>query len=762
MTSRWAHWSRGTEEKKGFSSFLAEQESPADMAERMGLQSDGSGGYIDPSTGEVVARTVNNELVFYDPQGGSISAQSGGAQLTQSQPSWVDPVTGQLTVPPGQPESPEEVSAIPPPVPAQAPAGYNAFMNSKKKEMYAAQATPEQEAIDGIQQEVDPQLGMQPEMPMGEETKTLKKMFEDLPQRPVQPDQPTDTAPKPVVAQSIARGNTAAAPKVVKDTDGDGDVDIDDLRNTARKSWKNWTTARITDQNRVEKNLEPAIKALNGEGVNPQHRNRIMHSLMNAYRYEGRDNEASSDLNKAEFHALRDNKKRILEAYGGEGSDGSAHNLDAIRNYQKEINAQDIDDGLIDASFNAMSPLQQKIFKGGDMSARQGYGKYLRQSGLGGYTGLPLDYNTMQMEHFIDHTQARDIVAKAKAEGRDMTPEEQELHDFIIGEDNQFWSRQAPNEQKSSRTPAAFFDERVNPLEAMGDDFFDYRELTIDPARLDLKGKEKEMIGHLIEEDEDGNKSLSQMDMDQFGSHADAVNEVYSSRKGDLLKGLTEAFDKKSLMGLGPKAFDKRIADEASDITEDDRSQYDMLRNLQSKIKGYNPDFAYRVMQGLGLPTGFIQSERTRTTPVSPAFYQAIANQLPGKNPQEQREFLEKVQEYTKGANSFANSQRGQGLKDADIRKALYQNLFTEGKNNGILSDEIMQMNPDLMKIAAKYMSQNESLQDMMNVEEEDHFDIEDILDVIKELGLMDRFKANKNRKGKGLKFESFRARIEE
>ena len=366
------------------------------------------------------------------------------------------------------------------------------------------------------------------------------------------------------------------------------------------------------------------------------------------------------------------------------------------------------------------------------------------------------------MEHFIDHTQARDIVAKAKAEGRDMTPEEQELHDFIIGEDNQFWSRQAPNEQKSSRTPAAFFDERVNPLEAMGDDFFDYRELTIDPARLDLKGKEKEMIGHLIEEDEDGNKSLSQMDMDQFGSHSDAVNEVYSSRKKDLLKGLTEAFDKKSLMGLGPKAFDKRIADESSDINEDDRSQYDMLRNLQSKIKGYNPDFAYRVMQGLGLPTGFIQSERTRTTPVSPAFYQAIANQLPGKSSEEQREFLEKVQEYTKGANSFANSQRGQGMKDADIRKALYQNLFTEGKNNGILSDEIMQQNPDLMKIAAKYMSQNESLQDMMNVEEEDHFEIEDILEIIKELGLMDRFKANKNRKGKGLKFESFRARIEE
>ena len=112
MTSRWAHWSSGTEEKRGFSNFLAEQETPAQMAKRMGLQSDGSGGYIDPNTGEVVARTVNNELVFYDPMGGAISAQSDGAALTQAQPSWRDPVTGELTVPPGQPESPEEQEVL--------------------------------------------------------------------------------------------------------------------------------------------------------------------------------------------------------------------------------------------------------------------------------------------------------------------------------------------------------------------------------------------------------------------------------------------------------------------------------------------------------------------------------------------------------------------------------------------------------------------------------------------------------------------------
>ena len=193
MTSRWAHWSRGEyEDKKGFTSFLTEQETPADMARRMGLQSDGSGGYVDPSTGQVVARTVNNELIFYDPQGGAISAQSDGAQLTQAQPSWRDPVTGELTVPPGKPESPEEVNAIPDAVPAQAPPGYNAFMNMKKKEMYAAQTDPLQAVEDEVQQDVDPDLGfpveedVKPEQP----TNTYKNLANKMANQPVEKPAP--------------------------------------------------------------------------------------------------------------------------------------------------------------------------------------------------------------------------------------------------------------------------------------------------------------------------------------------------------------------------------------------------------------------------------------------------------------------------------------------------------------------------------------------------------------------------------------------
>lgn len=115
---------------------------PAERARQLGLQSDGSGGYIDPQTGETVAKTVNNELVFYNNNratGGAISDSSGGAKLTQAAPSWSDPMTGMVMVPPGRPESPEEQGAVPDPTPALAPTGYNDFVNNMKISMYQGQ-----------------------------------------------------------------------------------------------------------------------------------------------------------------------------------------------------------------------------------------------------------------------------------------------------------------------------------------------------------------------------------------------------------------------------------------------------------------------------------------------------------------------------------------------------------------------------------------------------------------------------------------------
>tara|TARA_R110002050_G_scaffold7440_2_gene28804 strand:+ start:4093 stop:5784 length:1692 start_codon:yes stop_codon:yes gene_type:complete len=157
--SRWANWSRGTEYKVGFGSFMKEAidsgnpsgtgtVSPAERARQLGLQSDGSGGYTDES-GNIVARTVNNELVFYDHRGatgGVVSDGEGGQQLANAQPSWSDPKTGMLTTPPAQPESPEEMSAVPDATPSVAPSGYSEFMKKKKQLAYAEPEEQDQPA----------------------------------------------------------------------------------------------------------------------------------------------------------------------------------------------------------------------------------------------------------------------------------------------------------------------------------------------------------------------------------------------------------------------------------------------------------------------------------------------------------------------------------------------------------------------------------------------------------------------------------------
>ena len=142
------------------------------------------------------------------------------------------------------------------------------------------------------------------------------------------------------------------------------------------------------------------MDALNHESVDPKLRDRLMHTMLNSMRYEGRNNEASSDLTKTEFQLLQENRDKITRAYGGEGSDGSAHNFDAIRQYQSEINDGDLDEKLLKQAFDALPPSRQKIFKGGDMSAFQGFKKFISQRGKGGYTGMDLDMDTMQMEHF--------------------------------------------------------------------------------------------------------------------------------------------------------------------------------------------------------------------------------------------------------------------------------------------------------------------------------------------------------------------------
>lgn len=175
--SRWSNWSTGSSKSKlGFSSFLSEaavdqpggnptgpgsDETPAQKAERLGLISDGHGSYMDPQTNEIVARTVNGELVFYDggPGGGAASDGEGGANASGAvgtssvgAPTYRDVTTGMVTPIPATPESPKERAAVPDHIPATAPAKYDDFIKQQKAAMSAAErmAAAQDAAMDDL------------------------------------------------------------------------------------------------------------------------------------------------------------------------------------------------------------------------------------------------------------------------------------------------------------------------------------------------------------------------------------------------------------------------------------------------------------------------------------------------------------------------------------------------------------------------------------------------------------------------------------
>ena len=812
--SHWAHWSRGTEEKgKSFASFLKEDlpntgnpsaaMGPAERAASLGLQSNGKGGYIDPNTGQVVARTVNNELIFYDSNratGGAIADGDGGAALTQAQPSWADPLTGMLTTPPSKAETPSEIAAIPDPTPATAPFGYNAFMKRKKMAAYQQNAvdpqpsrvTPdEMEQGDADQQQAFAAEEALQEAPvkMGDALTRLKRekgvdpaglqaRISQAPPSPIKPYVEKARAQQQVQTQPTApqvqqkNTQTPAQPSVVQpslglsgkkpqaptpkqaDTDGDGEVDLEEMRQAALNAYQGWTTKKKTVDDRMAEQFEPMMEALNRPGVNPQLRNRVMQTMMMALKYQGRDNEASSNISKPELDALVGRKDRLIRAYSGEGGDGSTHDLDSIREFQKEIQDQDLGDDfdeLMEKAFGALPGVQyQKIFGGGDMSPLQGFKKFVRQHGKGGYTGLDLDPRTMQMEHFIDFNQASEVKKKAKSEGREMTPEEQELYDFVTGEDNQFWSRQGPNETKSKQNLKDFYATGIDPLSQLGEEYFNFRDMQMGPARLKLKGEEKSLINAMLERDEDGNSYLPEMDEEGFGALRETVDRVYSKEKDQLREALLQGLDPKGLTKLTTdKRFEKAVADSESDVSEEDRDMWKLLTKLNKTIGNYNHDFSRRLMESMGIKTGMTQTERSRSNPGSAEIYRALAPKFVGKTREEQKELRDSISEIFKNANSAANSQRGRGLGDKGIRQSLYQNLLTALYEKGLFTDDDYSNNKGLAKLRKQFLGEELDMS-MFDIDEDGNFDMEDIMEIVSEILKMQEY--NKPKKT----FESF------
>ena len=376
---------------------------PAEKAASMGLQSDGHGSYRD-SQGNIVARTVNGELQFYELGGGAVSDSDGGSQMAMAKPTWSDPTTGIATTPPSKPETPEEIAAVPTATPSQAPSGYERHMNKKKLDAYANQAL-----LDGITQkkmEVDQKYD---ETPFGKAFNLRMGQFvdqmvnsEDEEERAIGThlmdvmvdNVDTNTKALNAIADNHKPGAIAALARMaerearlrylndgqeqteepeVEDNssissdleDSDGSIEqvddqgiqsvMDDQKKEIDDFEKQYNTTvdgyLDTLGPRKRKEVEGYMSDMRDafDNLSPERRNSYKTAVASAYSYTGRINSGGgkNDLGFVDVQNLMSSKDRLMNGYG----DGSP---EVVKKFVDSVRNKKVDDAFLESSFQTL------------------------------------------------------------------------------------------------------------------------------------------------------------------------------------------------------------------------------------------------------------------------------------------------------------------------------------------------------------------------------------------------------------------------
>ena len=455
--SRWSKWSSGSQEQKlGFSKFFKEAqeqpggnptgtglETPAQKAKRLGLVSDGHGAYSDPNTGQVVAKTVNGELVFYDQgaTGGATSDGEGGdySPAGGAAPTYRDPETGMVVVPPATPKSPEEQAQVPDPTPASAPASFEKFMDkkSKAKKQAAKQAPTLDDLISQIQgEEEDTVSSRRKEVDKARESGLDTGDAHEAIHGETDTSNPEQMAKlaatmgrvqKDGGAATITRDSGETKSLLAQDDDYEEDLaalEADVQKQIAELQSKSTRIAKAKEK--AMATFRETLKAIPSSADKKS----FLQSMAHAKTFEGRVNTGAgkNNLGYADVQALMANRDRLMEGYG----DGSP---ETIEKFVRSVRSTKVSDEFAEASFEMLPDKFKKSLTGkgkvtgdkyvsddkahkdmhfigydengkemrGDASAKSRaklmWKIYLEQGGRDAYTGLPLDLSAMDLEH---------------------------------------------------------------------------------------------------------------------------------------------------------------------------------------------------------------------------------------------------------------------------------------------------------------------------------------------------------------------------
>ena len=464
--SRWSKWSAGSGEKKlGFGNFFTEAqeqygvnptnpasgETPAQKAKRLNLVSDGHGAYSDPNTGEVVAKTVNGELVFYDggPGGGAASDGEGGGdgrQTTQAPlPTYTDPDTGLVVPPPAQPQTPAARAEAPAPTPATAPGNFKDFVKKKKeketrKSDLAARMSA---AFDKNIGEEEPDDSVSGERNRVDNARMGGVETGDAHEQEYGEVDMGDAESMAGLAQSFGRTQKdGGAAQIELDISTDArsmlaqekeDEDYEELVSAYEKEYEEALNTLRSLSDRKAKALEKQyakFRAALSDIPGTATRASFLKSMAHAKTFEGRVNAGAgkNNLGYVDTQALVANRERLIEGYG----DGSP---ETIKKFVDSVRSNKVSDSFVNASFEMLPEKFKKSLAGkgkvsgdkyksddkahkdihfqgwnADGTAQRGAADskdraklmwriYLEQGGRDAYTGLPLDLQAMDLEH---------------------------------------------------------------------------------------------------------------------------------------------------------------------------------------------------------------------------------------------------------------------------------------------------------------------------------------------------------------------------
>lgn len=741
---------------------------PAEKAASMGLQSDGHGSYRD-SQGNIVARTVNGELQFYELGGGAVSDSDGGSQMAMAKPTWSDPTTGMATTPPSKPETPEEIAAVPTATPSQAPSGYERHMNKKKLDAYANQAlmdditkrkmevqqkyeeNPLSRAFNiGMSNKIDQMMDSQfeDERALGAHMMDIMVDGSDEIIKRLQDSDPNkvqDTVQeigREIEREAQNRNNVVDEPnedpkkgqsfdtmfsKKKEEEPTKEQKQIEEMRQKALQQYERHLKdsklkkeKEVTPEQLEREKFKPFVKALD-DIEDPDAKSAMVTAMLQAMSYGEYNNNKSQLMSGPEVRGAKKIAQHLRESYQ-EDENGRFDIAKAEEFVQStRTYAGKIPDSVKRAAFDALPKRIQDRFSGGDIKKTndglfEGFSYYCDQGGMCGYTGVPLDLESFAVEHFVDNSR----VQNGKA-----TPEEAEF--ITTPSRGQFWSNKAPNSQKSERSPAAFADV-IDTLSEYPDDYFDFQDNEIVSSKSSLKLEEVGLIGQGLMEN--GNLAKG-IDANGIDSVMNLVGTMYDEHKKQLSSKLTKQYDPDGLARISDAKAQKLI--ENGEMTEDQDTTRKLVRELQSNIKKLSDQFGRRALKSMGLTVGFAQSLRSRTVDVGHDSIYTSFLKTHSRKPESER----KAHKDAWSASILAASQAATEAKrdktsktrDADIRDASMSAFIDSALKYNLFDEEEIEGNKYVKKLLNRTVSEAKIDENVTDVDQ-----MEPIIEIIKKL----------------------------